>query len=597
MCEQMKDRPFLGTRDKLRILRPDPCIADGTYSPYHWRSYENTRKTAEDLARGIEKLELSAQQEYEGSTLRVLGLYSKNREEWVLTDIACWMMSITTVPLYDTLGEESIRWTFEQTGLTTIFLSLPGMAKLLAMKKKGSLPSLKAMVCFDPVDSETLKKASEAGVRVVQFADVLAAGKNSPDLNLRPCKGNTLITICYTSGTTDRSKGVQLTQKNFRDSAVASLKSNIFENYLAGFGFLSYLPLAHVFERVLFYISIIGGFKVAFYHGEVTQLMDDMQAAQPVAMVGVPRVFCRFYDAIMAGINSATGWRKMLVQRAISVKLEAYKSSKKTTHWLYDRFVFGKIRKSMGGNLQVLVSSAAPLDSHILEMMRILCSVRFLEGYGQTETAGAISISYFDDPTPNSLGPPLMCCDAKVVDVPEMDYRATDIVDGAPTPRGELCVRGTSVTKGYFKDPEKTKTLYDAEGWMHTGDIAALMSNGVIRVIDRKKNMFKLQHGEYVAPEKIENVLQNSKWVLQVFIHGDGKQNYLLAVVVPNKEPVMVWAKEKGIFDLSIILLLGLKESYEELCKSNTELTATILKDLTTVSRERKVRFTPEEPW
>ncbi len=558
------------------MLPPSIIVANGQYGPYKWRSYEETWNLSMDVARGIEKLGLAAQEQYQGADLRLIGIYSKNREEWAITDFACWMMSVTNVPLYDTLGEESICWTFEQTSLKTIFLSVQGIAKLVAIKRKGGIKTLANLVCFDEVDPETRRQAEEVGVKVISFSDVVSAGKSEPTMKLRRPTGNTLITICYTSGTTDRAKGVEITQKNFRDSAAASYRSGLL-HFGPEFTILSYLPLAHVFERVVFYIGIMGGFKIAFFHGELAQLKDDICAAQPHGLVGVPRVFSRFYDAIMGGINATKGFKRKLVMKAINAKSAEYKKSGKVTHWFYDRFVLKKIREAMGNRLNTFVSAAAPMESNMMETMRILFSAYFLQGYGQTETAGAIAISYSEDNYPGSTGPPLMCCTGKLVDVPEMDYKSTDMVNGVPMPRGELCVKGTHVTRGYFKDPEKTSALLDADGWMHTGDIVAVPPSGIIMIIDRKKNMFKLNQGEYVAPEKIENVLVNCKWILQVFVYGDSYQTYLLAVVVPKKEEVLAWGKEKGLGD-----------NCDELCK-NKELVDTVLKDMTKISREQKV--------
>ncbi len=528
------------------------------------------------MARGIEKLGLAAQQEYKGTTLRLLGIYSKNREEWVITDFACWMMSITSVPLYDTLGEESISWTFEQTELATIFLSVQGIAKLAAMKKKGSIKTLANVVCFDDVDPATRKLAEEAGIRVLAFSEVISAGKAAPDIPFRRPTGETLLTICYTSGTTGKAKGTEITHKNFRDSAVATYVSGAID-FGPPFSFLSYLPLAHVFERLAFYVGIVGGFTSPFYGGDLAQLKDDICAAEPQGLVGVPRVFSRFHDAIMHGINATTGFKRRLIDRAIKVKMDEFHRSGCVKHWLYDRFVLSKIRHAMGSNIRVFVSAAAPMEASMMDMMRVLFSACFIQGYGQTETAGPIALSYYDDTTPGSTGPPLLCCEAKVVDVPEMEYKSTNMLDGVPMPQGELCVRGAHVTHGYFKEPEKTRELLDSEGWMHTGDIVALHPSGIIKIIDRKKNIFKLQHGEYVAPEKVENVLGNCKWILQVFVYGDSYKTHLVGVVVPKKEEVMAWANEKG-----------LSASFEELCL-NKEFNAVVVKDINTLSREKKV--------
>lgn len=575
-CKIIPNLPYLGTRTLL---------ADGTYGSYKWHSYTETYDTASYLARGIAKMNLPAEQEYKGSKIRLVGIYSKTREEWLLTDIACWMMSITNIPLYDTLGEESICWTFEQTLLTTIFLTSDGIPKLTAIFKKGDIKTLKNLVCFDEVSDEAKKQAEEVGLKIIKFEELVSLGKENYTMPLNFCKGNDIATICYTSGTTDKAKGAVITHKNFRDNAHVSLLSNIFENYRYGYAFLSYLPLAHVFERILCYICIIGGFKIAFYHGDLSKLNEDILVAKPDAFVGVPRVFGRLYDVLMRNINSLEGFKRTLLNTAISAKLENYRKDGSINHWLYDKLVLKKIRNAFGGNLIALVSAAAPIDSNMMEMFKILFSTCFLQGYGQTESAGPLSISYSDDTYPGSSGPPMQCSIAKVVDVPEMEYFSTDVTDGLPTPRGELCIKGTHLAREYFKDSEKTALMYDSEGWYHTGDIALITPSGGLKIIDRKKNLFKLQQGEYVAPEKIENALATCQWITQLFVYGDSYQTYLVGILVPNKENVSKWARERRI-----------AKDYEELCKDQ-ELNKIILKDIASLAVSKKVRLNDNNSW
>ena len=340
--------------------------------------------------------------------------------------------------------------------------------------------------------------------------------------------------------------------------------------------FFSYLPLSHVFERVITYAGIHGGFRIAFFQGEITKIQEDIAIARPDVLVGVPRVYLRFYDSIMASINKITGFKRKLLNKAIASKTEQYKRNGSVTSWFYDTFVLKKIRNALGGKITLFVSAAAPIEPTLMDNMKIFFSVPFVQGYGQTETAGAISIGYGDDLERASLGPPMMCIQAKVVDVAEMNYRSTDMTDNLLTPRGELCVRGSNVTQRYFKDTEKTKEAIDTDGWLHTGDVAIILPQGQIKIIDRKKNIFKLQQGEYIAPEKIENWLTNSKWVLQIFVYGDGLQSYIIAIIIPKKETVMEWEKEKGS-----------PGTYEELC-STRELNEAILKDLTDDSKRGK---------
>ena len=341
----------------------------------------------------MEKLELAPQQEYKGMPINIVGIYSKNREEWVITDIACWTMSITNVPLYDTLGEPSICWIFEQTQINTVFLNSEGVPKLIAIAKKGKIPMLRTMVCFDKFTPEQAASAEEAKIKLINFADVIGAGSAEPGIPFKPCKGESIITICYTSGTTGQAKGAVITHKNFRDNAVVSLHSNIFVGYKVGYGFLSYLPLAHVFERVVLYISIIGCLKIAFFHGSLNELKDDILASKPDAIIGVPRVFGRFYDTVMSSIEALGSFKRKLLDMALNTKVENYKKNGALTHAVYDKIIFSKIRNAFGGNIKTFVSAAAPMDSHIMEMLKLMCSCKFLQGYGQTETAGPISIS------------------------------------------------------------------------------------------------------------------------------------------------------------------------------------------------------------
>lgn len=531
------------------------------------------------IGRGIEKLKLAPEQEYKGKPLRVIGIYSRNREEWTTTDIGCWRMSITNVPLYDTLGEDSICWTFEQTQLSTIFLGSDGITKLIEIKKKGRISSLSTLVSFDEITPELKTLAADAGVHLIHLNDVINAGIQEKDMPFNPCRGETIITICYTSGTTGKAKGAVLTHRNFRNNAVAALHSGVFHGYQIGYTFLSYLPLAHVFERVVLYVCIIGLMKVGFYHGVVAELLDDILAIHPDVLIGVPRVFGRFYDKITDSIAHLGSFKKKLVNTAVSSKVEGYKKNGSLTHWFYDKIILSKIRNSFGGNMKLFVSAAAPMDPRIMETLRVMCSCRFIQGYGQTESAGPLSISYDCDTYPGSSGPPMACSIAKVVDVPEMNYLSTDMTDGVPTPRGELCFQGSNLSKEYFKDPEHTAELYDSEGWLHTGDIAMITPSGCIKLIDRRKNMFKMQQGEYIAPEKLENDLSISNWLLQLFLYGDSLQPYLIGIVVPKKESVMEWAKENGV-----------QGAYEDICK-NEELNNTILRDLTALAREKKVNL------
>jgi len=210
---------------------------------------------------------------------------------------------------------------------------------------------------------------------------------------------------------------------------------------------------------------------------------------------------------------------------------------KKNTIW--DRLVFDKVRESLfGNNIQRISSGSAPLSATVQEFLRVCITPYVREGYGLTETtAGAtMQVGIF---SPGDVGPPIPSMEIKLVDVPEMNYSVRD----KPCPRGEVCIRGPSIFKGYFKDKVKTDEVIDVYGWFHSGDIGRINPDGTLSIIDRKKNIFKLSQGEYIAPEYLENVYSRSPLVAQCFVYGDSFQSFLVSVVVPDPEVAKTWAK------------------------------------------------------
>uniref|UniRef100_A0A3P9P4V2 long-chain-fatty-acid--CoA ligase n=1 Tax=Poecilia reticulata TaxID=8081 RepID=A0A3P9P4V2_POERE len=214
-----------------------------------------------------------------------------------------------------------------------------------------------------------------------------------------------------------------------------------------------------------------------------------------------------------------------------------------------------------------MVTGAAPISPSVLSFLRAALGCQIFEGYGQTECAAACTFTLPGDATAGHVGVPLPCNFVKLVDVEEMNYFASN-------GEGEVCIKGTNVFKGYLKDPEKTAEALDKDGWLHTGDIGKWLPNGVLKIIDRKKNIFKLAQGEYIAPEKIENVYVRCGPVAQVFVHGDSLQSSLVAIVVPDADVLPGFAKS-----------LGIQGSIEELCK-NTVVKKAIITDMTKLGRE-----------
>ena len=312
---------------------------------------------------------------------------------------------------------------------------------------------------------------------------------------------------------------------------------------------LSYLPLPHIFERVVQAQVLLAGASIGFFRGDPKLLVEDRQACRPTMLPAAPRVLNKIYDKIQSGINVAGGMKKKLFDAALAAKAEGLRHGK-LTHGLYDRLIFNKIKKALGlDHLRFMVSGSAPLSEGVMIFFRCMLGVPVVEGYGQTEGAAGATICHPDDIS--SVGHvcgPIDACEIVLVDVPEMGYLHTDTShQGRPCKgRGEIWVRGPNVFKGYYKDEEKTRETINDEGWLMSGDIGLWTPQGQLAIIDRKKNIFKLSQGEYVAAEKIENVYAHSPLIGQSFVYGDSYQSCLVAIIVPDEEVVMKWAADSG---------------------------------------------------
>lgn len=445
------------------------------------------------------------------------------------------------MPLYDTLGDEAIEHIVVQTEQSVIFLTSDKLKNLINLKAK--LPSLKTLIIMDN-STDSVTKAKDAGYEAYTFEDFTKLGASNAT-PVTPVSSDDLATICYTSGTTGLPKGVMLSHRNF----VADFQSL---NWLADRGdglqitrddvHISYLPLAHVFERIVHAYLMGLGSRIGFYQGDTLKLLDDVAALRPTIFVSVPRLLNRVYDKILGAIAADGGIKKFLFDRAYASKL-SYLRQGHFTHWFWDRLIFSKVRARLGGQVRVILTGSAPIGADVMDFLRIAFSCHVFEGYGQTESCAGSCLTGRADLESGTVGVPLPVNDVKLVDVPEMNYTSAD----KPFPRGEICFKGANITPGYYKDEKKTKEDIDADGWLHSGDIGLWDAQGRLRIIDRKKNIFKLAQGEYIAPEKIENIYQKSKWVAQAFVHGESLKAFLVGVFVPDAETILPWCKEQGI--------------------------------------------------
>ncbi|XP_043103110.1 long-chain-fatty-acid--CoA ligase 1 [Puntigrus tetrazona] len=545
----------------LRIAGSGPCLGfRKPGEPYQWISYAEVAERAQVLGSGL------LAKGCKPNPQQYVGIFAQNRPEWVIAELACYTFSMALVPLYDTLGLEAMVHILNLAEISMVICDKEDKAEsLLKNKEKGVTPTLSCLVLFNPFGAALLERGRKCGVEILQLSQIMDLGRE----NLKPPvppKPQDLAVVCFTSGTTGKPKGAMITHGNIASNTSSVIK--ILEGYFVirqEDVSISYLPLAHMFERMIQVSMFCHGARVGFYQGDISLLMDDIKTLKPTFFPVVPRLLNRIYDKILGSVTSPL--KRALLHYAVRRKQAELSSGVVRNNSLWDRLIFNKIQASLGGNLRFILTASAPISPAVLSFLRATLGCLIFEGYGQTECTAGCTFSMPGDWSAGHVGAPLPCAMVKLTDIPDMNYYAKN-------GEGEICIRGHSVFRGYLKDEERTGEALDADGWLHTGDVGQWLPNGTLRIVDRKKHIFKLSQGEYIAPEKIENVYTRCVSVLQVFVHGDSLQSHLIGVVVPDPEVFVDWAKERGIVG-----------SYEELCQ-NPDVKKAVLEDMTAVGKE-----------
>ena len=480
-----------------------------------------------------------------------MGIYSRNKKEWLLSYLGAIKDSITIVTVYETLGLLAIEYILEQTQLITVVLETKALQTVLKLKKENKIHKLKNLIVIEKEDDEeTCKELEQLGLNIYSWEEIVELGKTKGEKIIlkRPTKDN-ICTINYTSGTTGYPKGVKLTHENIViGTDVGELIGlNATPNDL----YLSFLPYAHIMETLIITYAFNHGVPIGIYNGNAKLLVEDIQILKPTALCAVPKIFLRIYDAIKSKVNSLSNIKQKLFNQAIKIKMKDYMNTGLYKNILLDYLVFREVRKTLGGRLRFMLVGSAPIEGYILNFLRCALSVEIMEGYGQTEDVAGALLSNTCDPITGQLGGPGYWSEIKLVDQPELGYTSKNVDPdtGKPRPSGELCVRGPTLFKGYFKDEEKTKETVDKDGWLHSGDIAMIIPEhgNCFKIVDRVKNIFKLQQGEYVSPEKIENIYSNCKYIEQIFVTGNSLKSYLVCIIYPKFGDVIEFLKNKGI--------------------------------------------------
>jgi long-chain acyl-CoA synthetase len=456
-----------------------------------------------------------------------VAILSENRPEWAVADYAVLGLGGIDVPLYPTLPANQAHFILKDSGAAAVFVSTA--AQLAKVEEvRGDLPGLRLVVSFDD-------PGGVAGVR--RFGEMLdegrrlvaaGGGERFRDRAAQVSRDD-VATLIYTSGTTGTPKGVMLTHWNLCSNVAACRQHGVLDPRPGDMA-LSFLPLSHVFERMVDYWYFDAGIGIA-YAESMDRVADNLVEVRPTVAVSVPRLFEKIY----ARVAGATGVKKHVVawaRRTGAAVVDARLAGRAPgrglalQYRLADRLVFGKLRERTGGRLRTFISGGAPLS---LEIARFFwaAGLPVYEGYGLTETSPVIAVNKPGKTRLGTVGPV----------VPGVEVAISD--------EGEILTRGPNVLKGYWKNPDATAELIDGDGWLHTGDIGEL-EDGFLRITDRLKNIIVTAGGKNVAPAPMENLAALSRFVAQVVMIGD-KRAFPSLLVVPDYEALDAWAREQGI--------------------------------------------------
>lgn len=470
----------------------------------------------------------------------IVTLFLGNREEWVVADMACTCYGITDTVLYDTLGANASQYILSITQSPVVVAAYDHVELLISLKEENSqdLSTLITIVSMDPLDCdstasgrELVYRARRANIELLDMNQVMGIGHLFPRETLPPSP-ESLYTISFTSGTTGSSpKGVMLTQSTAAlGITFISTNSPAIEDDVE----IVFLPLAHIYERQSMAQTLFKGGMCGFpqLKGTPLTLLEDLKLLKPKHMSNVPRV----YTKLEAALKNATILLDLAIKRGLfskiidtKSKLQSAYDGSKGEHWFYDNVILPKVRKQVGfDNMLYCATGLAPIAPLTLKFMKAALNIGMGQGYGLTELFAGFCFTLPFEMNPGSCGAPGVTTDIRVRELPELGYRIND----PRGPSGELLIRGPQVFSSYYKNEEETKNSIK-DGWFYTGDVARIdPANGQLYIIDRVKNFFKLAQGEYVTPEKVENVYLSSNSLLtQAFVHGDSLRHHLVAVL------------------------------------------------------------------
>lgn len=579
--------PCMGTREIISVdeeVQPNGRVFEKlNMGAYKWQTFGEVANRVGNVACG-----LTAMGHAHGHNLVI---YAETRAEWMITAIGCFKYGFPVVTVYSTLGEDAILQVVNETQAKSIVVTQENIPKVLAVLP--NCPSLKRVIYmesripgtkpFDLSNQKMYPNDIPEDFAIVSFSELEERGSKSYVTPFEKPTPDDVAVIMYTSGTTGTPKGVIMTHGNM--VAASAGQSDKIPKLAFGDIYIGYLPLAHVLELGAEFSSLYHG--VCIGYSTPLTLTDtsskikrggkgDCSVLRPTLMATVPTVMDRIYKAVVEKVERSSPMQKALFEFVYELKRSKIEDGYDTP--FLNRLVFSRIRKILGGRVRMILSGGAPLNAETQRFMNICFCCPVGQGYGLTETCGAGTICDTTDLSTGRVGTPLACCDVRLRDWGEAGY----LVTNKPRPQGEILIGGANVaSRGYLNNPKQTEEDFitmDDKAWFCTGDIGEFHEDGCLSIIDRKKDLVKLQHGEYISLARVESALLTSPLVDNICVYGSPFHWYLIALIVPNRNNVTAIADKLKV-DSS---------SFEQVCENKAVIDA-VRKELEAHGKRNKL--------
>jgi len=505
---------------------------------YEWMNYQQAYQISTNFGRGLRVL---------GQEPRTpIAIYAETRAEWILGALGAFSQSIIVSTVYTNLGDDAICHGFNETEVSIVITSSTLLPKFKTILPR--CPNIKHLIVIrDQTDTCSQPQATCQDVSVSSFYDVVSLGASSPNIPVTSPSGDDLAIIMYTSGSTGIPKGVMISHKNLVATSTTILFLREFDN--KNDMYIAYLPLAHVLELLSECTMLLLGVPIG-YSSPITMTnlstaikegqLGDAVLLKPTIMCTVPLILDRIYKNISEGVNKKGKVFAKVFNVCYNYKL--WWNMRGFHCPLLERLIFKKLRQILGGRVDMMIVGGAPLAPKTQEFVRTCLDARLVQGYTMTETTCSGTCQILGDMTVGNVGGPMAAMEVRLINWSEGNYRISD----KPYPRGELVLGGEPVTRGYYKNSVKTKEDFFIENgkqFFKSGDIGELRDDGSFRLIDRKKDLVKLQLGEYVSLGKVEAQMKTNPLVDNICVYADSFRSYTIAFIVPIKEALLRLAK------------------------------------------------------